>query len=517
MRVEHFLECSARAWPEKVALVEGDKRLTFRALDEAAGNLAATLVGNGVARGDRVVIFADNCWEAVVGLFGALKAGAVFCMVHPSTKAEKLRFILDDCRPTAVITLGRLLATTREALGEQSFVRTLLVVGAKAELRPGETAFAEALAPRDRPLDRPLPVPGIACDLAMLLFTSGSTGFPKGVMMTHQNMTAIAESIVAYLGNTAEDVILNVLPISFGYGLYQILTAAKVGATVVLEKSFAFPQRALDLIRDEGVTGFPLVPTMAALILQMRDLQPGDFPGLRYITNAAAALPPAHVERLQDLFPTTLIYSMYGLTECQRGAYLPPDQIRARPSSVGIAIPGAEVWLVDENGARVGPDEVGELVIRGPHVMQGYWRNPEATEKALRPGPYPWEKVLHTGDLFRMDADGFLYFVARKDDIIKSRGEKVSPKEVESALFQLEGVKEAVVFGVPDPVLGAAVKAVIVLATGASLSERDVIRHCARTLEDFMVPKFVEFRTELPKTDSGKINRRETALLEAQS
>jgi long-chain acyl-CoA synthetase len=509
MRVETFLENSARALPEKIALIDGDARLTYAAIDDAATRLAATLEARGVARGDRVVIFTDNCWQAVVGLFGVLKAGGVFCMVNPSTKADKLGFIIEDCSPAAVIALDRLLPVARQAAADAPSVRTIIVAGVREKLRPGELAFAEAIAAGAGPRR----FRGIECDLAMLVYTSGSTGFPKGVMMTHQNVVAAAASITTYLENTQDDVILNVLPISFDYGLYQVLMAAKVGATLVLEKSFAFPQLAFNRMREERVTGFPIVPTIAALILQMRDLRPDDFPSLRYISNTAAALPPAHILRLQELFPTAQLFSMYGLTECKRCTYLPPSELRIRPSSVGIAIPGTEAYVVDDDGEKVAPDVVGELVIRGPHVMKGYWRNPEATDKALRPGPYPWEKVLRTGDLFYADADGFLYFVGRKDDIIKSRGEKVSPKEVENVLYQLEGVKEAVVIGVPDPVLGAALKAVIAVAPNVTLTDRDVIRHCSRRLEDFMVPKIVEFRSELPKTDNGKISRRETAAL----
>jgi len=510
MRVEHFLEISARRLPEKVALIEGKTRLTYRALDDAATGLAAMLEARGVVRGDRVVIFTDNCWEAVVGLFGSMKAGGVFCMVNPSTKADKFGFIVNDCRPAAVITQARLLPVAREAMSSAPCISTVIVASECDDINaPCELGFAETIAfnePRTS-------FPGIECDLAMLVYTSGSTGFPKGVMMTHQNVVAVATSITTYLENTEDDIILNVLPISFGYGLYQVLTAVRLGGTVVLEKSFAFPQVVLNLIREEEVTGFALVPTIAALILQMRDLQPEMFPNLRYITNAAAALSPAHILRLQELFPTTSLYSMYGQTECTRCSYLPPSELSSRPSSVGIAIPGTEAYVVDEDGSKVAPNVTGELVIRGPHVMKGYWQNPEATSRALRSGPYPWEKVLYTGDLFYADAEGFLYFVGRKDDIIKTRGEKVSPKEIENVLYMLEGVREAVVIGVPNPVLGAALKAVVALAPYVDLTARDVIRHCAQHLEDFMVPKFVEFRSVLPKTDSGKISRRETARL----
>ena len=513
-RVEDFLRASASRSAGKVALVAGGRRLSYGELDQMSDRLAAALVRRGVVRGDRVLIFMDNCWEAVVAIFAVLKAGAVFSPINPSTKADKLAYVANNCRAGALVTQARLMPTVTAAFEEAHTVAVTLVAGSKdAPAVRGGARFEDAIAESGEAPAHP----GINLDLAMLIYTSGSTGFPKGVMMTHQNVEAAATSITTYLGNTVDDVILAVLPISFDYGLYQVLMAAKVGATLVLEKSFAFPQVILDKARAENVTGLPLVPTMAAILLQMKDLRPGAFPHLRYITNTAAALPPAHIARLQELFPTTTLFSMYGLTECKRCTYLPPSELATRPSSVGIAIPGTEAYVVDDEGNRVPHGVVGELVIRGPHVMKGYWENPEATDKALKRGPLPWEKVLHTGDLFRADADGFLYFVARKDDIIKTRGEKVSPKEVENVLYALPGIREAAVVGVPDPVLGLAVKAVVALDAGAQLTAAEVVRHCARHLEDFMVPKHVEFRTELPKSDNGKIARRqvEAEALEA--
>jgi acyl-CoA synthetase (AMP-forming)/AMP-acid ligase II len=240
----------------------------------------------------------------------------------------------------------------------------------------------------------------------------------------------------------------------------------------------------------------------------MKDLKAGDLPSLRYVSNTAAALPPAHIKRLRELFPTAKLFSMYGLTECKRCTYLPPAELDRRPGSVGIAIPDTEAFVVDDEGKAVAPGVVGELVIRGPHVMKGYWENPDATARVLKPGPHPWEKVLYTGDLFRTDDEGFLYFVGRKDDIIKSRGEKVAPKEVETVLYALPGIREAAVIGIPDPILGAAIKAVIALEPGSTLTAQDIIRHCAKNLEDFMVPRHVAFRDALPKTESGKISRR---------
>jgi amino acid adenylation domain-containing protein len=505
MRVEHFLDHSAHLNPYKIALILGEDRYTYRQWLSAANCIGHWLKSQGLQRGQRVVLFLDNSFEAAASLFAALKAGAVFSPVNPTTKADKLAWILNNCRATALITHARLLPLVQSIRPQVPSLKILLVTGVPDHPLADATLWDSALAPA---ADTPLDVPGIDLDLAMLIYTSGSTGFPKGVMMTHRNIVAAATSITTYLQNTPDDILLNVLPLSFDYGLYQILMTAKLGMTLILEKGFVFPETVLQKLKQEEVTGFPLVPTIASILLQHQSLKPGDFPHLRYISNTAAALPPAHIQKLQDLFPTTRIYSMYGLTECKRCTYLPPEQLKARPGSVGIAIPNTEAWIIDDAGHKLGPNVVGELVIRGSHVMQGYWENPEATDKVLRPGPYPWEKVLHTGDLFKMDEAGFLYFVGRKDDILKTKGEKVSPKEIENVLYALPGVKEAAVVGIPDPILGMALKALLVSAEPGALSEQQVLRHCAAHLEDYMVPKFVEFRVSLPKTSTGKIRRK---------
>jgi amino acid adenylation domain-containing protein len=493
LRVEQFLLESAHRSPDKIAIVAGERRVSYRALAEEAARVARLLAAGGVVRGDRVVLFLENSPDTIAALFGVLEAGAVFSIVNPGTKLDKLAYILNNCGARALITEPKLASVAMEAV------------------RMAPTVVLSLLAPfeisREGVEEERQKTPGIDLDLAMIVYTSGSTGFPKGVMMTHQNVVAAATSIMTYLESCADDVVLSVLPLAFDYGLYQALMCVRAGATLVLEKSFTYPAVLLEKLASERVTGLPLVPTIAAVLLQMKDLAPRRFPALRYITNTAAALPPAHIARLQELFPETRIFSMYGLTECKRCTYLPPEELSRRPGSVGIAIPGTEAYVVDESGKRAPPGTVGELVIRGAHVMKGYWADPEATERALRAGPNPWERVLYTGDLFRADPQGFLYFVGRKDDIIKSRGEKVSPKEIENVLYELPGVREAAVVGVPDPVLGNAIKAVLALEPGVAYSEREVIRHCAKRLEDFMVPKLVEFRLALPKSENGKISR----------
>jgi long-chain acyl-CoA synthetase len=503
MRVEDFLEASRRRFPDKTALVAGEVRMSYAELDEAANRFANALIARGLARDDRVVVFMNNSIEAVVAIFGALKAGGVFSVVNPGTKADKLAWLLEKYRAAVLVTERRLLGVAAGAIPRAHSLAVVLVAG-RGELPGGYVSWDAALSVAS---DEAPAAAGIDLDLAMIVTTSGSTGLPKGVMMTHRNVVAAAASITTYLESAPGDRVLSVLPLAFDYGLYQALMSVKVGATLVLERNFTYPAVVLQKLKDERITGFPVVPTMVAILLQMKDLAPGAFPELRYITSTAAALPPAHIERLQDLFPATRIYSMYGLTECKRCTWLPPAELRRRPGSVGIAIPGTEAYVVDESGRRAAPGAVGELVIRGAHVFKGYWENPEETDRMLKPGPHPWEKVLYTGDLFKTDADGYLYFVGRKDDIIKTAGEKVSPKEVENAIYALPGIRHAAVIGVPDPVLGAAIRAVVVAEPESGLTERDVIAHCAAHLESFMVPCSVEFRGELPQGPTGKIRR----------
>lgn len=508
MLVREFLERSAQDSLEKLALVFGPQRLSYRQIDLMANRLANALIASGVKRGDRVAIYLGNSVEAVVSIFAALKADGVFTVINPGTKADKLSFMLNNCRATALISHARMRATLQSVCPDVASLRCLVTVGSlPGTIGDGSlhTATFQAIE-ENQPTSQP-PARCIDVDLAALIYTSGSTGLPKGVMSTHLNMVTAASSIITYLENVPEDIIINVLPLSFDYGLYQLLMAFKLGATLVLEPGFAYPYAILDRIVEEKVTGFPGVPTIFAMLLQLEDLGRYQFPNLRYITNTAAALPVEHIQRLRRAFPGVALYSMYGLTECKRVSYLPPSELDRRPDSVGLAIPNTEVWVVDQNGERVGPGVVGELIVRGSHVMKGYWENPEETAKMYRPGPLLGETVLYTGDLFKMDEDGFLYFVARKDDIIKSRGEKVSPKEVENALYKLPEVAEAAVIGVPDAIFGEAIKAIVVLADGVSLASEDIIRHCRRHLEDYLVPTLVEFREELPKTKSGKIRK----------
>ncbi|MFN8548649.1 MAG: AMP-binding protein [Candidatus Eisenbacteria bacterium] len=508
-QLHDILESAAACLPEKVALVVKGERLTYAELNARANALASTLIASGVTRGDRVVVFADNTLETVVSFWGVLKANAVVSIVNPQTKADKLAYYLNDCRATALISDAHLTPVFLEAAARSEHLRTAILSGpfdrARCAALAGLLSWEEALLRGDR--NTPPARLGLDVDLAAIIYTSGSTGDPKGVMLTHRNMITAARSISIYLRMVEDDVVLCVLPFSFDYGLYQMILSFRVGARLVLERSFTYPAQVLNLMVEEKVTGFPGVPTIFAILAEMKTLADYDFSRIRYVTNTAAALPVKHILVLKDLFPGARIYSMYGLTECKRCTYLPPEDLERKPTSVGIAIPDTELWLVDENNRRVAPGEVGQLVIRGATVMAGYWEKPEETARKLKPGPLPGERVLYTGDFCRLDEEGYLYFVARMDDVIKSRGEKVAPKEVESALMNVAGIKEAAVIGVPDEILGQAVKAFVVLEAGVTMTERDAIKECQRRLESFMVPKHVEFVADLPKTTTGKIKK----------
>jgi amino acid adenylation domain-containing protein len=510
MLLQNFLEESAHQFPNKIALALKGERLTYQEIDQRANNVAKLLRSQGIQRGDRVSIFLDNSIESVISLFGILKADAVFLMLSPLLKPAKLGYILNNCQTKALVTHVNKLNILSEAMQAVPSLKFIVFAGEKGKVPvihvPKSISWSEIdlLASNS---ESQTPNANIDLDLATIIYTSGSTGNPKGVMLTHHNMISAATSITTYLENVHEDIIIDVLPLSFDYGLYQVLMAFKFGGTVVLEQSFAYPYEIIKKMIKERVTGFPAVPTMFAILLQMEDLKKYDLHSLRYITNTAASLPVEHIQRLRGIFPQAKLYSMYGLTECKRVSYLPPDELDRRPGSVGRGMPNEEVWIVDEIGRRVGPGIVGELVVRGSNVMKGYWGDQETTDRVLKPGVLPGEKILYTGDLFKMDEEGFLYFVGRKDDMIKTRGERVSPKEIENVLYGLKGIVEVAVIPVPDDILGQAIKAYVVQRNGYSLTEKEILKHCKYELEEFAIPKYIEFRNSLPKTSSGKIDK----------
>ncbi len=517
MLLDRYLEESAERHPGKEALICGERRATYADVNGGANALAHGFRALGLMRQERVAIYLDNSVEAVQGIFATMKAAGIFLVVNPQVKGGKLSFILKDCNARILLTGVRNLSGMESELAACPDLRHIVLVdgatGVVSESsEPLVIAGKQLHVLRDLLTAHPRTLPNnpnISLDLASLIYTSGSTGIPKGVALTHLNMVTAATSLITYLRNEPDDIILSPLPLSFDYGLYQTLMAFRFGGTVVLEKQFLYPYTYIELVVREKVTGLPIVPSITAILLNLKDLGQHDFSSVRYVTNTAQGLPEQHIRSLRRVMPKARIYSMYGLTECKRVSYLPPELIDEKPTSVGIPIPNTEAWIEDDDGNVVTkPGQAGELIVRGAHVMVGYWNRPEETAKCLRPGRYPYERELRTGDLFRQDEDGHLYFISRKDDLIKTAGERVGPREVENVLYELEAVKEAAVIGVPDEILGNALKAFLVLHEDMALTEADVIKLCHKRLEKFMVPKHVVFVPELPKTSTGKINKR---------
>lgn len=503
--LQDVLLAVAEAAPDRTAIVADGVRPTYREIAGYACRLARLLQARGIGRGDRVVIFMENNWQCAAAIFAVVLAGGVFVAVNAQTRHEKLAFVVRDSGARVLLSEARLERVFGAAAASMPGLQLLCVAGAGGS-RPVRADVAEdgmaglAGSPPART--------AISLDLAALIYTSGTTGRPKGVMHTHQSLLFALESINEYLGIRSDDRLFSALPLSFGYGLFQWLSAVRAGACLVLERTFTYPAVAFNRMREEAATVFASVPTVYAMMLAQDAKQRLCFPGVRLVTSAAAALPPEFIDGIGRLFPDAALCKMYGQTECIRTAYLDPSLAGSKPESVGRAIPGTELILLNDRGLPVSPGEVGMLHVRGPHVMRGYWNRPEESAAALIPRDMPGDLLLRTGDLFRRDADGDLYFVSRSDDIIKSRGEKVNPAEVEAVVHGLPGVREAVVVGVPDAILGQAVCAFLCLHSGARLSEREVKRHCREHLENLMVPKHVVFVESLPLTENGKVSRK---------
>lgn len=484
------LDHAARTWPDLPALRDRHRALTYGALHAEALQASQRLIDEGTMPGDRVILLLGNSIDFAVAYWGAVYAGAVVTPVSPGTPLEKLSWIMADCMPRVVVADPELDGHAVLALPHDSTAAVLM---------PADLVTATPL------LCPPCEGHVIDQDLGCMIYTTGSTGRPKGVMLSHQNLTAASRSVCTYLGYRTEDRIFASIPLTFDYGMHQLTMAALVGAEVIVERSFGNALFMLDRMVESQATILPIVPSCVPLLSPLANRF--DLSGIRLITSTAATLSPGMIDRLVRMFPQARIFSMYGLTECHRCTYLPPDQLRRRKGSVGIAIPNTELWVEQADGTRAIRDATGVLVIRGATVMKGYWNNPEKTAKRLKPGRYPGEVVLYTGDLCRLDAEGYLYFLARSDDVLKIHGEKVAPKEVEEALQSHPAVSEAVVFGRPDAVQDQVVCAVVTLKPRRMVEVSELRSWCASRLDPVAVPHQIELLESLPLNQNGKIDR----------
>jgi long-chain acyl-CoA synthetase len=501
---------SSRRFPAKTAVICKSKEYSYSSLYENALKVAGHLVSSGISKGDRVAVYMGNSWECIASIYGITLSGAAFLVINPQTKADKLQYILNDSGSKTLISESILANELNQALPGAVTLQEAIITGdtGKLSFLPGIRLknFDDIVSGTGTPAKLPVVIPN---DLAALIYTSGSTGFPKGVMMTHQSMVFASWSLIEYLRLSDEDRIILLLPLAFDYGLYQLLMAITTGGSLIAEQSFTFQASVYKQMETFRPTVFPGVPTIYAMMIAANKKSGLSFDFIKKVTNTAAALPSEFIPDLKKIFPKALIFKMYGLTECKRVCYLEPELVDIKPGSVGKAIPGTEVFLLSPDGKPVPPGEKGILHIRGPHVMLGYWNKEELSREMLRPGNLPGERILYSNDWFKMDDEGFLYFLGRNDDIIKTRGEKVSPMEIENVLYRINGVKEAAVIGVPDDIMGEAIIAFLTTHDLLQRDEKEIIRECMAHLELFMVPQRVIFLNEMPKSSNSKIDKKE--------
>ncbi len=491
-----------RRWPDHCAFVYQDRRTSYAELWNGITHCARALRSLLSGRGARVAVLIENSPEYAVAYYGALKAGAVVVGMNTALRAPELVKVLRHCE-AEVLVIAQPVTVLNELLNACPSLRVLRLV-TESVPGPESTPLIElewlSRANTAELAERPL----FEADTqaAAIIYTSGTTGDPKGVTLSHRNLLANTRAIQSYLGLTAHDCIVNVLPFYYSYGNSVLHTHLLAGARIVLENTLSYPHLVVQRWVTSGATGFAGVPSTFALLLARVNFAEYDLSALRYLTQAGGAMAPALTTRVTQTFPQAKLFVMYGQTEATaRITYLPPSRLSDKPGAVGLAVSGVRLEIRDEQGRNLPPGQQGEVCVQGDNVMVGYWNNPEATQRVLREG---W---LHTGDLGYLDTDGFLFLTGRSSDFIKTGAHRVSPQEIEEVIMELPAVMECAVIGVPDDILGEVIKAWLVLNDAATLEPLAVQAHCRQRLAVYKVPKVVEFVVRLPKTASGKVQR----------
>lgn len=520
-RLHELIENSAARSPDAAALSYGSQTLTYRELADLVAQCRSGLLSLQLQRADRVGVWLEKRFEFVAACFGASSAGGAFVPINPVLKAEQVGYIMADCNVSLLVTsVQRWGALQPVALGLRD-LRHVVLTDLKADqpLPAVPEAAGFALHRWSDLLAAPLQAGHrvIDTDLLAILYTSGSTGKPKGVVLSHRNMVCGAQSVASYLGNHAGDTLLAALPLSFDAGFSQLTTAFHAGARVVL-LNYLMPRDVLNAVVRERVTGLTAVPPLWIQLAQLEWPQ-SVHQHLRYLANTGGRMPGETLQALRQRLPQTAPFLMYGLTEAFRSTYLPPDQVDARPDSIGKAIPNAEILVLRADGTECDADEPGELVHRGALVGMGYWNDPDKTAERYKPLPagvggrltgfqIP-EVAVFSGDFVRRDAEGYLYFIGRRDEMIKTSGYRVSPMEIEEVLYKLDALGECAAFGLPHPVLGQSIAVVVTPRDSAQLTAEQVIAHCKAALPIYMVPAQVDVRPgPLPRNPNGKIDRK---------
>jgi acyl-CoA ligase (AMP-forming) (exosortase A-associated) len=499
--INNFLQNSVSKWPDKIGVVKGNSSLSYRDMNKQSDLLADLLTDKGVEKGDRVGIFLEKSPEQVIAIFAVAKASATFVILNEKLKKEQISHIIADCQIKGIVTSSMMHeAVLQEAITGSSLEFLIFANNGKYS--------SKLLSVKEKiPAVEP---PGQ--DVACIIYTSGSTGRPKGVVITQENLIDGAEIVSEYLHCEHEDKVLSLLPFSFDYGLNQLLTTFMNGATIVLH-NFVFPDDVLRIIEKEKITALAGIPTIWISLMNAATAKNYEYRPLRYITNSGGKIPVEYVKRMIDVFKHTKIYLMYGLTEAFRSTYLPPELVGTKPDSIGKAIPRVKISVLNKEGKECKADEQGELVHRGALISLGYWGNKEATDARIKElpegadGKIEGEKGVFSGDFVRRDTEGFLYFLGRNDEMIKSSGYRISPTEIEEVLYKIDGLTGAVVFGRDDPSLGQEIIAVVLHKDKNERVKKEIIEHCARHLPDYTVPHEIIIVDNMPKTNSGKLDR----------
>lgn len=508
--LHHLIARQASRKGDSTALLYKEETVTYRELWTLVRKVANGLLTCGLVASDRVAIFLPKQIETVVSIFATSGAGGCFVPLNPVLKPKQVSYILDDCQARILITSQQRYQLLRDTLADCSNLRTIILIDGSTSDSDNVIGWSELQAAPTTELP-----PRIDQDIAAILYTSGSTGQPKGVILSHRNMMAGASSVTSYLGNTSQDRILAVLPLSFDAGLSQLTTAFSAGAVVALIE-YLLPRDVLRAVVRYRITGLTAVPPLWNLLSRL------EWPDeaaqtLRYIASTGGAMPVATTKALRQRLPATLLYLMYGLTEAFRSTYLPPDQVDKRPTSIGKAIPNAEILVINEAGNICAPGEAGELVHRGALVSLGYWNDPEKTSERFRPyrcqnAALPLTEIaVWSGDQVVMDEEGYLYFISRKDEMIKTSGYRVSPTEIEEVAYSSGLVTGAVALGAPHPLLGQAIVLVVSPATQTADRVRlaaELLKLCQRELPNFMTPAQVLVEDTLPHNSNGKLDRK---------
>jgi len=488
--------------PYKTAVIVKGIEYKYTGINDSVIKLYSWFVNNNSLLNERVLFYGNNGIEFIISLFATNKVSGTFVPIAPNVNIERLRFIISDCSPKIIFIEKQLLNNKILKLLEKLNI-TCIVIG--KQITNQNILFWNKIMQTEFPS---INISNKKDDLALIIYTSGTTSFPKGIMSLNSQIIFVSQAINSVIQNKKTDIILCGLPFSFDYGLYQIFLSFLVGATLVIE-DFYYLMSIPKLLINYKITGFPIVPSIIISLVKSGSIDKQKLPDLRYITSTGDTLPIEIIQYLNANFPNIFVYPMYGLTECKRVSIMPIEKLKNNESSVGLPLPNTSVKIIDEQGNEVQPNVTGELIVEGQHIMEGYWNNKEKTQNKFRIDTSTGKKTLFTGDYFHRDENNFLYFDGRKENFIKSKGQKISPKEIECLLNKYEYIESSIVIGVPDYILGEAIFVFVRVLKNINVNKQQILLDCQKKLPKEYFPKYIKIMTdEFPLTTNGKIDRK---------